>query len=163
MLMYFKSLLGYVFPVISIVLLSCNKDAVYIKSESIPGNIWVAEKPLEFNVPMNDTLSKYSIYITLRNENEYSFSNLYLFIDVHSPMHITEHDTMECILATPEGKWLGHGLGDIWDNKFLFKSNVRFRKQGDYLFTVTQAMRIDSLPMIMDAGISIEKVASPKS
>jgi len=74
-------------------------------------------------------------------------------------MKIAERDTMECILADPNGKWLGEGLGDIWDNKILFKQNVKFRKSGLYEFSLTQAMRVDSLPMIMDAGISIEKAA----
>jgi len=69
---------------------------------------------------------------------------------------------MECILADANGKWLGNGLGDIWDNKILFKQNVKFPKRGLYQFTLNQAMRLDSLPMIMDAGLSIEK-SPPKT
>lgn len=78
-------------------------------------------------------------------------------------MKITERDTMECILADADGRWLGNGLGDIWDNKFLFKKNVKFQKPGTYEFVFNQAMRLDSLPMIMDAGISIEKSVVPPS
>ncbi len=113
--------------------------------------------PLQFDVAMNDTVGKYNIFINVRNSDNYEFNNLYLFIDITNPAKVIERDTMECILADPNGKWLGKGLGDIWDNKILFKHNVRFRKQGNYEFTITQAMRVDSLPMIMDAGVSIEK------
>jgi len=114
-------------------------------------------KPLVFDVPVSDTVSKYNIFITVRNADSYDFNNLYLFIDIHSPMRITERDTMECILADPNGKWLGEGLGDIWDNKILFKKNVKFQKPGVYEFDLNQGMRVDSLSMIMDAGLSIEK------
>jgi gliding motility-associated lipoprotein GldH len=119
--------------------------------------------PLVFDVPVNDTLSNYDIFITLRNSSSYDFNNLYLFIDINSPMKITERDTMECVLANADGKWLGNGLGDIWDNKFLFKKNVKFQKPGTYEFVFNQAMRVDSLPMIMDAGLSIEKSVTSSS
>jgi gliding motility-associated lipoprotein GldH len=116
-------------------------------------------KPLVFDVPVNDidTINKYNIFLTVRNANSYDFNNLYLFIDIKTPMKFTERDTMECILADADGKWLGDGLGDIWDNKILFKKNIKFQKPGNYEFVINQAMRVDSLPMIMDAGISIEK------
>lgn len=121
-------------------------------------------KPLVFNVPVSDTVNRYNIFITVRNADSYDFNNLYLFIDINSPMKITERDTMECILADADGRWLGNGLGDIWDNKILFKKNIKFQKPGTYQFIINQAMRVDSLHMIMDAGLSIEKsVTTPAS
>lgn len=135
---------------------------MYRKSTSIPGNVWNVNTPLVFDVPVTDTINRYNIFLTVRNGGSYDFNNLYLFIDIHSPMRITERDTMECILANADGKWLGNGLGDIWDNKILFKSNVRFQKPGTYEFVINQAMRVDSLSMIMDAGLSIEKSMPPK-
>lgn len=116
-------------------------------------------KPLVFDVQVSneDTLNKYNIFLTVRNASSYDFNNLYLFIDIKTPMKFTERDTMECVLADAEGKWLGDGLGDIWDNKILFKKNIKFQKPGTYEFVISQAMRVDSLPMIMDAGLSIEK------
>ena len=140
-----------------IIICACKKDVIYRKCITIPDNIWDMNKPLVFDVPVNDTLNKYNIFVTVRNADSYDFDNLYLFIDINSPMKLAERDTMECVLADANGKWLGDGLGDIWDNKILFKRNVKFRKPGIYEFTITQAMRVDSLPMIMDAGISIEK------
>ncbi|HTA28356.1 MAG TPA: gliding motility lipoprotein GldH [Bacteroidia bacterium] len=142
---------------ISITISSCTKDVVYRNCTTIPNDIWDMNKPLTFDVPVSDTINKYNIFVTVRNADNYDFSNLYLFIDINSPMKVVERDTMECILADANGKWLGSGLGDIWDNKILFKRNVKFRKPGIYEFIITQAMRVDSLPMIMDAGLSIEK------
>lgn len=151
------NLISYCLYIIALTFCSCNKDAIYMKSVALPGNIWSYKSPLKFDIPVADSVNMYNIFINIRNESEYPFSNLYLFIDITSPKNITERDTMECILATPEGRWLGHGLGDIWDNKILFK-RVHFPNKGNYTFTLTQAMRVDSLPMIMNAGISVEKL-----
>lgn len=149
------------FWLIAVVLCSCNKGVLYQKYYTIPHNVWDMRKPVTFTVPVTDTINHYDVYVNVRNADSYDFSNLYLFIDITSPAHITERDTMECILADNSGKWLGRGLGDIWDNKILFKRNVRFPRSGNYMFTYTQAMRIDSLPLIMDVGLRIERAPEP--
>lgn len=131
---------------------------IYRNTQTVPDNIWAINKPLVFDVPVDDSISKYNIYVTVRNADSYDFNNLFLFIDIKTPMKFTERDTLECPLADQNGKWMGNGLGDIWDNKFLFKRNMTFQRKGTYEFIFTQAMRVDSLPMIMDAGLSIEKV-----
>ena len=45
--------------------------------------------------------------------------------------------------------------------RVLFKKGVTFRQPGEYRFELIQAMRIDPLPGIMDAGIRIEKPSAP--
>ena len=78
------------------------------------------------------------------------------------PKGALKKDTLECILAQKDGKWLGSGLGDIWDIQCQFKS-YRFLKQGMYTFEIEQAMRhgdlakIEQLPGIMEIGLRIEK------
>jgi gliding motility-associated lipoprotein GldH len=135
---------------------------MYQKYVTIPDNIWMASQPVSFTVSVSptDTVSYYDVFINVRNTDSYDFSNLYLFVDITNPAHVTERDTFECPLAMESGKWLGHGLGDIWDNKIRFIEDKRFGK-GDYTFTFTQAMRVDKLPAIMDMGLTIEK--SPPS
>jgi gliding motility-associated lipoprotein GldH len=68
-----------------------------------------------------------------------------------------DRDTLEIMLAGKDGKWLGEGLGDIWDNRILFKKNVSFPLKGEYRFELTQAMRLDPLPGIMDVGMRVER------
>jgi len=135
---------------------SCNKGVIYQKYNKIPDNTWDMNAPMEFDIPIEDTVNRYNVYVNIRNDDGYDFSNLYLFIDITAPNNATERDTMNCVLADNSGKWLGQGLGDIWDNKILFKFNTRFRK-GNYKFKLTQAMRVDKLPEIMDVGIRIEQ------
>ncbi|HSY76252.1 MAG TPA: gliding motility lipoprotein GldH [Bacteroidia bacterium] len=141
---------------ITVVFCSCNKGVMYQKYVSIPDNTWVANKPITFTVPVDDTINYYNVYVNIRQANDYDFGNIYLFIDITAPGNHTERDTMNCVLADNSGRWLGQGLGDIWDNKLWFKRHTRFHK-GEYKFTYTQAMRVDTLEQIMDVGLRVEK------
>jgi len=145
---------------LAVLLLSaCNKGVIYQKYITIPHSLWDMNKPVSFDVNIEDTVNYYNVFVNVRNADNYEYGNLYLFIDITSPAHITERDTLECILANPvTGRWLGNGLGDIWDNKILFKRNVRFPRKGEYNVKYTQAMRLIKLPMIMDVGLCIQKV-----
>lgn len=136
---------------------SCDSNRLFEENKTIKNNEWDQNASLEFSVVIPDTIQSYNVYINVRNAGFYRFSNLYLFINTFFPGGQIQRDTLECILAAPDGRWLGDGLGDIWDNRILFKDNVRFPQAGEYRFEMIQAMRINPLPGIMDAGIRIEK------
>ncbi len=139
-------------------LMACTSNKVYDSFESIPGSIWSYNKPLEFKVPMNDTNQVYNIYLNLRHKSLYQMSNLFLFVTTKAPSGDMVKDTVEFILADPSGKWYGNGLGDLLTYKRIYKRNIRFGQKGVYTFDLQQAMRVNDLPHITDAGICIEKV-----
>ncbi len=140
-----------------IALTGCDPARVFEENKKINNNEWDQGTPLSFQVPVTDTALSYNVYINIRNAGFYRFSNLYLFINTVFPGGQLQRDTLECILAAPDGRWLGEGIGDIWDNRILFKSGVQFPQKGEYRFEIIQAMRTNPLPGIMDAGIRIEK------
>lgn len=94
--------------------------------------------------------------ISLRNDNDYPYSNCFLFVNTISPKGIIIHDTIEFSLADEHGKWLGHGFGGVWSTEF-YKKNIRFPVKGPYKIEVIQAMRDEPLVGIMDVSIRIEK------
>lgn len=140
----------------AMILSSCDRSRVYEKNIKISNYEWDMNNVLKFEVPITDTIRTYNMYFNMRNASGYSFSNLFLFFTVHSPAGTQERDTVEIKLADETGKWLGDGLGDIWDNQVLFKKNFRFPVAGTYVFEMEQAMRVNPLSYIMDAGIRIE-------
>jgi len=141
-----------------ILLLSCDPSRVYEKNIKVPDGIWDKENKLNFEVFIDDTVSAHNLYVNVRNTSLYPFSNLYLFIETTAPSGHTIRDTVEVILANERGKWLGSGLGDIWDLQQAYKENVRFAQRGIYSFQYQQAMRMDKLPFILDSGLRIETV-----
>lgn len=139
-------------------LLSCDPSRVYDKFKDIENAKWNKNEHVKFDVQIDDTVSYNNVFINLRNSGDYRYSNIYLFISTIYPDRKISVDTVECILANEDGKWLGKGLGDIKDNQILFKKNVRFHQMGIYSFEFEQAMRTDDLEGVKSIGIRIEKI-----
>ena len=136
---------------------ACDSRRVFEENISIPENKWLADKPVVLQMNITDTVLPHNVYINLRNASHYPFSNIFLFLNTTFPDGRRDRDTLEIMLAGPDGKWLGDGLGDIWDNRVLFKKNVAFPQVGEYRFELVQAMRLDPLPGIRDVGMRVEK------
>lgn len=136
---------------------SCDSNRVFEENKEISDDVWDADEKILFEVDVTDTVSPHNFFVNVRNADDYAYSNLYMFITTSFPNKKTSRDTLECILSDDNGRWLGEGLGDLWDNRIPFKKNVRFPVSGKYVFTLEQAMRTEHLPEILDVGIRIEK------
>ena len=136
---------------------ACDGNRIFEENQAIPNNVWEVDNVLKFDVAIQDTLMPTNFYINIRNSEGYPYSNLFLFVTTIFPNGNTTIDTLECVLADDKGKWLGSGMGDIYDNQIPFKKNVRFPISGTYTFEIQQGMRKDEIPLIMDAGMRIEK------
>ena len=139
---------------------SCNNGVFHSESVHLKNSEWKAADTLFYTFNSKDTLTAYDFYFEIRNTSDYDMQNLYLFITAYYPGNTFSRDTAECILAAPDGKWYGKGMGKLKDNRFLFRKGVRFRKPGNYIIAVNQAMRIDKLTGISDVSILIKKEAN---
>ena len=135
---------------------SCDSNKVYEEYIEIDDYVWNSTKPLSFEFEVSDTAALHDIYVNVRHANQYPYSNLWLFINSWSPSGQKAVDTLQCVLADDHGKWIGSGLGDIWDTQILWKKNVRFATSGKYHVEYNQAMRTDNLVGIMDMGLRVE-------
>ncbi len=148
---------GVISFILFLLLVGCEPNRVFEKNIEISKSNWDMNQPVSFEVTIEDTTSPHDFFINVRNSGHYQFSNLYLFVNTILPGNEIMRDTVELILADADGKWRGSGLGDIWDNRILFKNNVIFPISGTYQFTLYHAMRTEILPGIMDVGIRIQK------
>ncbi len=139
----------------TVVFASCNTNTVFTQSITLPTGGWYKNNEVVFNVNIKDTLINYSFNLNIRNTNKYRFNNLYLFLTTKFPNGNVSRDTIECILANKEGKWLGKGWGSVKENDILLKSDLRFPLAGNYKFLIQQAMRVDTLKGIENIGLSI--------
>ena len=152
-----RNLLNIFLIALAAAFFSCNQNRVYEKNTEITDGIWNVKNKISFDVPITDTLSINNIYINIRHTGLYLYRNLFLFINTTAPSGASIRDTFEITLADEKGKWLGSGLGDIWDNQILYKRHVQFPYSGTYNFEIEQAMRRENLPFVMDVGLRIEK------
>jgi gliding motility-associated lipoprotein GldH len=143
--------------VLIILLVSCDSKRFFEENKSIENGVWNSTNFPSFTVNITDTLARYDLYLNLRNDGVYPYSNLYLFIHTLLPGGKKATDTVECQLADPDGKWHGSGLGSLKFNRFLFQRGMVFPRRGVYHFDLEQAMRVKELKGIRDIGIRIEK------
>ena len=139
------------------ILTSCNGTRFFEENKKIDNASWAAHNKQSFTVVIDDTSALYDVHINIRNDVSYPFSNLFLFLKTRFPGEGTAQDTIECLLASPDGSWLGTGMGRVRFSSFLFQQGVRFLQPGTYRFDFEQAMRTDPLTGITDIGIRIDK------
>ena len=135
---------------------SCTTDS-YNKRIVIPEAEWRQENRIAFDADINDTISSYVFGIGLRHLENYRYSNLFVFLHTRMPNGNITHDTIECTLATPEGRWLGKSSGSMRDMVIPLNDNLKFPLSGPYHFEIEQAMREPVLKGISDIGLFIEK------
>ena len=146
-------------------IVSCSNNIIYNQYQAIENNQWHKDSIVHFKVNATDTISKNNLYVTLRNDKQYEFSNLFLIVGIEFPNNYQIVDTLEYEMTSPEGRFLGTGITDIKENKLEYKTNVTFNQPGEYDITVQQAMRktrdiegLTSLNGITDVGLQIEKL-----
>jgi gliding motility-associated lipoprotein GldH len=150
-----------IYSVLAIVLplffIACNPDVVFEKNQSIDSNGWYYRDVITFSHNFSDTTVIHDIFLNVRNNSEYPYSNFIVFFETEFPDGRIFRDTIETILADRQGNWTGDGFGNIKTNSFHFRRNVWFPLEGDYLFRIEHAMREEYLKGITDIGIRVER------
>ncbi|MGY6562003.1 MAG: gliding motility lipoprotein GldH [Luteibaculaceae bacterium] len=135
---------------------ACGNHSFFAETEDFSGKTWHVDNKPTFSFEVNDTISKFNFHIVLRNNEEYEYSNLFLFLKTDFPNNKYSIDTLECILARPNGEWLGKGFGAVKTNKIIYAQAKRFPISGTYTITLEHAMRQEKITGILSAGITIE-------
>lgn len=153
------------FIVLSLILLaSCDSNTVHTEYKPVIEGSWDKEVIMGFTFSDIDTINRHNVFINVRNDNSFPYSNLILIAELNFPNGETIKDTLEYAMAQPDGTWLGKGNGTLKENKLWYKENIVFPTKGVYNLKLSHAMRdngnIDGviyLEGIIDIGFAIEK------
>lgn len=143
--------------VMTILFAACGQKDFYVRNVPIDLGVWPPGLFYRFEVPVRDTAGSYNIYLQVRNDGRYEYSNLWLFIRTNSPTGAILRDTLECRLADAQGRWQGRGSGGRFSLEIPLRYRVRFPVPGTYVFEIDQGMRDKELKYITDLGLRIEK------
>ncbi len=152
-----KILHSILFGSILALLSACNPNIIFEKYLPVDKQSWDKDSLLTFTVPISDTTANHNIFLNIRNDVTYNYSNLWLFIRIEQPDGKVLNDKFEITLADPSGKWLGKGHGGIINKETIYRKNIFFPVSGNYKFSIQQGMRKNKLDGINDVGIRIEK------
>lgn len=139
-------------------IISCSNanEKVYMTAVE---KTWDKKVDQKIDISITDYQNPKNIIFVIRNNNEYPYSNLRLIstLEDEQQKRLIE-DTLNYVLAKPNGEWLGSGFGDTKEILYQYKMNYKFPKDGKYTISVLQAMRKDKLIGIEDIGVKIENV-----
>ncbi len=145
---------------------SCDEKQFFSEYKELDG-YWKKSDTLRFTFEQKDTLNPYHLFLNVRNNNDYPFSNLYLIITMKEPgiKPTIKVDTLEYLMANPDGSLIGDGFSDMKESKLWYLENFKFRKPGKYEVEIIQAVRetgklsgVSELKGITELGLRIEKI-----
>ena len=138
----------------------CLPSPYYQKQEAIPKNEWAYNfKPL-YKFDITDTTARYQPSIIVQHTLAYPYCNLWMWLYIKTPGDsLIKKERVNIVLADPSGKWLGRGLGTIYEERVVINmgESVQFNRAGTYEITLEQNMRVNPLPEILHIGLRMEK------
>jgi gliding motility-associated lipoprotein GldH len=154
----------YKLVIIAIIFLSigCNKIAVYEKITTLPQHSWKANEPLQFDIEITDTNSYYQLYYVLRHTNDYPFNNLFVQTKFTTPGDTAKMIQEEIVLTDGNKTWLGQRFNNVIEQRLASNSVlVKPTKPGLFTVQLTNIMRLNPLPNLMQVGVRVQKFNAP--
>lgn len=154
------------FLFLPILLASCGQgDKVFFEYQNLNNGNWAASDTIRFDLPKFNPEDNYNLFLNVRNDRDYPFSNLFVITYLENPNGEIVIDTLEYEMAKPNGEWLGSGMGSVKESKLWYKEGMQFKDTGNYKISVRHAMRkngtvegIENLRGITDIGFEIEGI-----
>ena len=149
--------------IVLFIIIACDSKRVFDSYVTLPNQTWNSEQPVDFSFTVKDTIHTSNLFINIRNNSEYAFSNLFLITSLVFPDGKKVVDTLEYEMADATGKFLGNGFAENREHKLFYKEQVVFPNSGTYKISISQAMRkngeidgIQQLKGITEVGFRIE-------
>ena len=161
MMNFNKIKIGITFVLISSI--SCISEGGFTHYESVAKE-GLSPKPVVFKIPPSALKENpQNLFIRIRNNTEYEFSNIFLIAILKSGDQQVLQDTLEYAMAAPDGSWLGTGFTGLKESKLWWKKGIKIPTKRPVQIEISQAIRINGsakgvseLKGIVSVGISIE-------
>ncbi|MEO8233947.1 MAG: gliding motility lipoprotein GldH [Flavobacterium sp.] len=144
--------------------ISCDKSQVFDEYHTFDDG-WRKNSVINFTFDQEVSKKPYNLFINIRDNDDYEFSNLFLIVKLEHPDGLIKVDTLEYLMANPDGSLLGEGFSDIKESKLWYKENMVFPKKGKYNLSIQQAVRqtgkvqgVEKLEGITEIGFRIESL-----
>jgi len=139
-----------------VLLAGCDSNGVTDTYSKLGVEGWSESDKQHFTFEIDDPNILYNIWLKVRNDNSYSYSNLWLFVHMVPPSGEVVTDTVQILLADSRGRWLGKGFSGIFENRFAFRQQLLFPEKGTYSLEIKHGMRTPILKGISHVGLRVE-------
>lgn len=144
---------------LSLILLSlssCSPDYVLEKELEVNRDAWLYRDSLSFPFEIKDTVQRYKILMEMDHSPDFQWQNLYVNIGTRFPSGKYIQQAVSLEMADPSGIWNGDCSNQNCKLLIDLQEKVRFDEKGDYIITLAQFSRTDSLKGIHRISLKIE-------
>lgn len=143
-------------------LISCDDSIFFEEKQDIPGGVWMYRDSVDFHFTVNDTSELYNMYVDFEHADTFSSQNIYLKLYTRFPDGKRLSRSRSFDLFDAQGASAGACSGGNCRVHSLLQNNAYFNRPGEYVITLEQFMRRDSLPGIRSVGLVIEKAGKKR-
>ena len=137
---------------------ACDETYLLSDTKGIPNAQWSYSDTLDFKVPINDTTQLYNLYIQFAYADTFPYQNIYLKLSTKFPDGKRVSRVRAFDLFDIQGNPSGNCSGKTCQARIMLQDNLYFNQIGDYIITLEQFTRSNSLPGLISVGIMMEKV-----
>lgn len=143
---------------------SCTRRKVFSEYHKFGNFTWNRFEMLTFDVPIADEESLYEIAVAVRHIPQFPYGDLDINLTIKSPDGEMRSGDFTLKLKDKNGKWLGDGMGDLYDIEIPVHKNMKFSGKGVTRIEIENKMNKFEIRGIMEVGLVVRKAkdTSPK-
>lgn len=141
---------------------SCDSQVFFKEEHDIPGGVWTYRDSLDFKFTVADTAELYNMYVDFEHADTFPSQNVYLKLYTKFPDGKRLSRSRSFDLFNAQGESAGQCSSNTCQVHSLLQDNAYFNKPGEYVITLMQFMRRDSLAGIRSVGLVIEKAGKKR-
>ena len=140
-----------------LILSGCQESFYFSETNEFNKGGWAYQDSLDFKVNILDTTTHFDLVLDLEHDVEYSYQNIYLYINTLFPSGERFGRQVNIDLADKLGQWQGKCSSKSCQVRVDLQSNAYFNKIGEYVFTIKQFMRMDTLAGIQSMSFRLRE------
>lgn len=136
---------------------SCEQKFLFEEKKEIPGGVWMYRDTVDFKFAVTDTAALYDLFVDFEHTDTFPNQNVYLKLYTRFPDGKRLSMARSFDLFNAQGESNGKCSGGDCRVHILLQDRAYFNQPGEYIITLEQFTRRDSLPGIRAVGLAIEK------
>ncbi len=138
---------------------SCSNDTILKEFYSTSDLIWEKSDKIEYTVNIDENLN-YDLIFPFRYVYGSTYKTIFVNIDIESPTGKKETIIHKFDIMDDSNKYIGKGIGDIWDLETKIKENYKFTENGNYKFAISHNMPQENFAFVMEVGLIINIISA---
>ncbi|MBK8554290.1 MAG: gliding motility lipoprotein GldH [Lewinellaceae bacterium] len=137
---------------------ACHSEFMHQETQEIAGAQWHYTDTLNFTFSIPDTNALYNLWVDIDYDDTYPKQNLYMKLHTLFPDGRRIEQVASFDLFDASGKSNGNCSGNTCKVHMLLQSKAFFNQTGDYVLTLEQFNRQETMEGLRSIGFAVEKL-----